>query len=146
MWPQLVVLAAPGGEALALVREVLAALFLADVSECRKEDLERGQPLLAVEHLTPRHVRRGRLLLIQNHRPEEVKRRVTAAFEVLGEFPGNVLPEGLPVLLTIPHVLPLEQGYFDLHLGLEEIEHSCGVRFHAEPLIAGNVRWMITAS
>ena len=43
--------------------------------------------------------------------------------------------------LAVPHVLSLEQGHFDLHLCLEEIEDRCCVCFHLAPPTVGNVHF-----
>ena len=37
--------------------------------------------------------------------------------------------------LPAPHVLSFEQGHFDLHLRLEEVEHCWCVCFHLAPPI-----------
>jgi hypothetical protein len=47
-------------------------------------------------------------------------RGVLSTFEVLRELAGDVLPEWLPLLLSLPDVLPLKEGYFEPQFLLKE--------------------------
>lgn len=88
--------------------QVFNTVFAAEVAKRRKNDLERGEALLAVYDLTFFHVCRGRLLLVKHHRAQEMHWRVFSSVEVFGELARDIFPEWLPMPVLTPNVLALK--------------------------------------
>ncbi len=82
-----------------------------------EQQLQRRQPLLAVDHMPHGDEARRDPLLIQDDRPEEVRGDRQAAVRVGGgihQLLGqrtDILPERVPLVVSGPHVRPLEERY-----------------------------------
>jgi hypothetical protein len=82
-----------------------------------KQQLQRRQPLLAIDHMSHGDEARRDPLLIEDDRPEEVRGDRQAAVRVGGGFHqllgqrADVLPERVPLVFLGPHVRPLEERY-----------------------------------
>ncbi len=121
-------------------------LLPAEVSKRGEEDLKGGETLLTVDDLPLLDVRDGHLLRVQHHRAQEVDGRVLAAAKVLGELALDVLPEWRPMLLLLPHVLPLKDGDLEPHFSLEDAQHRYGVCLHSRGARVGvGEEWVVGA-
>src|ERR1700733_797672 len=58
-------------EPIAFLGKFLAAMRSTEITKRRDEYLQRGQALLAINHLTPFDMRNRRLLLIEHHRAQK---------------------------------------------------------------------------
>ena len=78
-----------------------------------QKDLERGQPLLAVDYLTPWQASCGGRLLFENNCSKEVACDNFIAFPRLQavQNPYHVIPQGFPLVFPVPDVGPLKERH-----------------------------------
>ncbi|CAN0624572.1 protein of unknown function [Burkholderia multivorans] len=83
---------------------------MAKIPECREENLECGETLLAIDDTAALDFAGLGLLLVDNHCPEEVNRSVFPAVDELGKLTGNIFPKWFPLMFPSPNVLSLKGG------------------------------------
>jgi hypothetical protein len=117
-------------------RDMLLGHRLGLVAHGRQQDLQRGQPLLAINHFRTRYAGSDDPRDVEHHRAQEVR-------ALGGAGPGlktgvrlslQVLPEGRPLLVLPPDVRPLVERYDVPPLAMEQIVDSQLVGFHRAPL------------
>ena len=102
----------------------------AEVTEGRKKYLKCRQPLLTIDDLTLWNVSNWRLLLIENHSAQKVDRGVLACLQLLCELPRDIFPKRLPLLVTLPDILPLKHRHFQPKFVLKDPQQGRGVGLH----------------
>ena len=87
-----------------------------------KEQLQRREPLLPIDHPPCFDFRRSRQFLLSNHGPEEVNARTSLCgtalaaalierFEVPLRSVADIVPEGIPLIFLCPDIGSLERRY-----------------------------------
>jgi hypothetical protein len=144
-WPHLEALLAlrarvvVAGEAVETAAEPIVWLSRADLAQRAHQKLERGEPLLPVDDQPGRDLRDRGPDLIEHDGAEEVWPRRAPRERAFREI-AKVLPQGLPLLLSLPYIGSLVERNEVAALGLEEVLDGDAVGFHRSSSLAPSWR------
>ena len=118
------------GESIELARKRVLADCFERRGRCIHEQLQGGQPLLAIDDAARLEVTEDRLPCLNHDRAKEVLGIGRRLPEPEIRQPPNVLPQRRPLLFLLPDVRPLERRHHEVLRLHEDVLRRPDVRFH----------------